>query len=118
MPRAPKRCARRGCHVRVVARTYCDEHRPIGWEKNSNPRTGSAAHRAWRDAVLARAGHPCEIRGPRCTNYAVAADHVTAVAEGGPEFDIMNGQAACGPCHQAKTQAEAARGLRRALGRS
>ncbi|MDO8308575.1 MAG: HNH endonuclease signature motif containing protein [Actinomycetota bacterium] len=107
MPRAPKKCGRDGCENRVVARPYCPEHTPVGWAKVVNPRTGSAAHKAWRKAVLDRDHWRCRIRGARCTGKGIHADHIVPVAWGGPEFDLDNGQAACPTCHAEKTQDEA-----------
>lgn len=67
-------------------------------------------HRAWRDAVLARAGHRCEAvddRGQRCTKAAPAhrmfADHIHEIKDDGPLHDLANGQCLCGSHHTAKT---------------
>lgn len=83
----------------------------MAWSRRAGRAPG---HQAWRRAVLDRDAHTCQIRGPRCTGRATEADHVIPVAEGGPEFDPANGQAACPDCHKAKTAAEAARGRARA----
>lgn len=110
MPRAPKRCA--SCGTSVVARTYCPDCQPVGWV-NGASRTSTAEHKAWAAQVKAAARGLCQIRGPRCTTIAVHADHVVPVGEGGAALDPANGQAACEPCHKAKTQREAARGRAR-----
>lgn len=61
--------------------------------------------------VLDRDDHRCQIRGPGCLGYATEVDHVVPLSATGPAGDHdANKQAACGPCHQAKTTAEAATG--------
>lgn len=113
LARAPKHCAR--CDTLVVGRTYCDDCRPVGWRSHSSGSwRDSPEYKAWRDAVLERASWFCEIRGERCTGTATQADHIRNVREGGARFDVSNGQAACAPCHKAKTQDEAQRGRARA----
>ena len=47
-----------------------------------------------------------------CGASAVTVDHVVPVAEGG-SHDDRNLAAICGTCHDTKTKAEAARGVRR-----
>lgn len=111
-PRAPKACATEGCEARVIARTYCDDHKPVNWGKGSSIRTGSVAHKVWRRAVLERDHWRCQIRGPKCLGKATQADHIVNVKRGGAEYDLTNGQAVCAPCHQAKTQREALAGKR------
>lgn len=83
---------------------------------NGASRTSTAAHRAWARLVLTNSGGQCQIRGPRCLGPATIADHIKPVAEGGAEHDPANGQGACQPCHDTKTQGEAARGRRRYYG--
>jgi len=55
----------------------------------------------------------CERNG-RVT-LATIRDHRIALAEGGPD-DETNEQALCNECHDKKTKAETARGVRRAWG--
>ena len=86
-------------------------NRTSGW--SGSRRASTAAHKRWRQAVPARAGFVCEIRGARCTRIATEADHVIPVARGGTD-DLSNGQAACVICHAEKSKAEAAEGRRRA----
>ncbi|WP_143320106.1 HNH endonuclease [Cellulomonas iranensis] len=114
MPRAPKKCANPTCETRVVGRTYCDEHRPVGWSPGGSHRTGTAEHKAWRREVLRAAKYQCQIRGPRCQGRAREADHIQNVAAGGALYDVANGQAACVPCHRSKTLREAQAGRNRA----
>ncbi|WP_162933854.1 HNH endonuclease [Actinomyces lilanjuaniae] len=79
-----------------------------GWS-----RTSSAEHRRWAAAVLRRDRFVCQLRLDGCQRRASAADHVTAVAEGGEPLDVANGQAVCASCHGRKTREEAARGRAR-----
>lgn len=80
---------------------------------NGRTRTSDPRHKQWRAAVLRNADGRCQINGPTCTGRADQADHIVPVAEGGAEHDVSNGQGACTACHDVKTAAEAARGLRR-----
>lgn len=57
---------------------------------------------------MARDSHlcqPCKLQG--CVTPATECDHVTPKAKGGTD-DLDNLQAICSPCHQEKTQREAA----------
>lgn len=116
MPRAPRQCPSPGCDNRITTTRYCEDHTVHHWTRPGNQR--GPEHARWRRAVLSRDKGICQIKGPRCTRRATEADHKINIAEGGPEFDINNGQAACSPCHQDKTQAEATRGLRRRFGKT
>ncbi|WP_193636274.1 HNH endonuclease [Brachybacterium subflavum] len=85
----------------------------MNWtEHPTNRRTTRAQQTAWRRQILTR-DPQCQIRGPRCEGRAVEADHIIPVTEGGDELDLRNGQGACHPCHNDKTQAEARRGQAR-----
>jgi hypothetical protein len=60
---------------------------------------------AWpriRKAVLARDGHLCQIKGPKCKGVADQVDHIVPVSAGGPWFDKDNLRASCGPCNNAR----------------
>lgn len=117
MPRAPRYCPSDGCMATLrPGQRYCPEHTPIGWSPRGAERTGTAAHKRWRLAVLERAGWQCEIRGPRCQGRATDADHKIPLSQGGAEYDVDNGQAACTTCHRQKTSREAAEGRRRQQG--
>jgi len=65
--------------------------------------------RAWRSAVVDRAGGRCEAvdHGFRCTKAApehrIFADHIKELSDGGQLLDINNGQALCGSHHTSKT---------------
>ena len=69
--------------------------------KQPDPYYGSAEHRAWRAAVLARAGHACQGCGHR--GARLYADHIVELRDGGAALDVTNGQALCGACHTTKT---------------
>jgi hypothetical protein len=77
---------------------------------------GSPEYRAWREAVIARAGRRCEAtdNGRRCRKAEprsrMFADHKRELSDGGAPFDPQNGQCLCGAHHTAKTaKARAAR---------
>lgn len=57
---------------------------------------------ALREEVLRRDNHQCRIRGPRCVVYATDCDHKTP----GDDHTLTNLQAACAPCHRAKSSTE------------
>lgn len=66
---------------------------------------------ATRKIIIARDGGLCQpcLRQGRPTPYA-AVDHIKPKAQGGTD-DHDNLECVCGPCHDAKTQAEAAAAL-------
>lgn len=76
---------------------------PKPWRENYQ-----AFPRAVREHILRRAGGRCQVQGPTCTGTASVADHVVPDFEGGANT-ADNGQAACDPCHDAKTARERAR---------
>jgi 5-methylcytosine-specific restriction protein A len=65
-------------------------------------------HRQTAAWVIAKAGGLCQIQGQHCIRVATEDDHIVPLFEGGTDA-LTNHQAACSPCHCAKTQAEAAR---------
>lgn len=67
---------------------------------------------ATRDFIMKRDGWTCQIQGPTCKGKATQADHRINHAEGGSD-DASNGQATCGPCHDAKTRQERLRGMQK-----
>lgn len=83
--------------------------------KQADPFYLSPEYRAWREAVIARAGRRCEARrdGWRCTKaeptHRMFADHIREVSDGGARYDPANGQCLCGSHHTAKTMAARAR---------
>jgi hypothetical protein len=67
-------------------------------------------YRAWREAVITRAGARCEAitkDGRRCRKAAprnrMFADHRKELKDGGAPFDLANGECLCGSHHSAKT---------------
>ena len=56
-----------------------------------------------RVEVLVRDGYLCRIRYEGCLYIANEVDHVIA----GDDHSMFNLQAACGPCHRAKSSREA-----------
>lgn len=74
--------------------------------KQADPHYATAEHRAWRDAVLKRAGMRCEgvVDGERCGRGGrLYADHIVERRDGGADLDLTNGQALCPACHSRKT---------------
>lgn len=85
-------------------------------EPNYGRGRGGRPWRRLRDSILQRDKHlcqPCKATG-RYT-LATQVDHIVPQAEGGTD-DRVNLQAICGPCHEAKTKEEAARGVSRMQG--
>jgi 5-methylcytosine-specific restriction enzyme A len=110
-PRAPKHCGYHGCTVVVYPpASRCDEH-SSGWKTSprteSSKRTGTSRWQSLRVRVLQRDGYQCQICGPKCLVQAGEVDHVIPTHLGGPDT-MTNSQAACRPCHDAKTAREAA----------
>ena len=116
MPRAPKKCANPGCETRVIARTYCDEHKPTNWHTSTRP-PSTRASRDLRARVLERDPF-CTCTGcPRCSRAGCVRpstedDHLRNLAAGGTD-DISNHRGLCSPCHGYKTQREASEGRAR-----
>ena len=65
----------------------------------TDPRYGTPAWKALRLMILARDGHRCQMRGPRCAGIALEADHIVAVVDGGDFWADANLRAACRPCN-------------------
>ena len=85
-------------------------------KKQADERYLSSEHRAWREAVVSRAGRRCEAveDGRRChkaePEYRMFADHIVELSDGGAQFDTGNGRCLCGRHHTLKTvQARATR---------
>lgn len=76
-------------------------------------RTGTAEHRRFRQAVLARDSYTCQRCGHHDpTGRTLEADHIVNVAAGGATHPD-NGQTLCVPCHGPKSRAEAQAGRRK-----
>lgn len=69
--------------------------------KRADPELLTPEHRAWREAVLRRAGDRCEWieNGVRCERVAqkdrLVADHIIERKDGGALYDTANGQCLC-----------------------
>jgi 5-methylcytosine-specific restriction endonuclease McrA len=72
----------------------------------------SRDYRAWREAVIARAGGRCQWPGCGTTEGRMHADHIIERRDGGADLDPRNGQCLCHRHHTLKThQAARARGV-------
>ena len=83
--------------------------------KGTDPHYLTAEHRAWRAAVIARAGGRCQdpaCNAPNRPGVRLFADHVVELRDGGAPYDLANGLARCGACHSRKTVAERARRMK------
>ena len=71
--------------------------------KTADPFYLSPEYRAWREAVIARAGRRCEDKdqrtGQRCAKaeprHRMFADHVVEAKDGGAKYDPANGMCLC-----------------------
>lgn len=81
--------------------------------KTAEPFYLTPRYRAWREAVVARAGRRCEHRGCRAAEPwdRMFADHVIEIRDGGAEYDLANGMCLCGRHHSLKTMQARARRL-------
>lgn len=77
--------------------------------KTADPHYLTPEHRAWREAVLQRAGGRCQALDCTTPGHGrLIADHIVELRDGGAALDLRNGQALCLPCHTRKTIAERA----------
>lgn len=83
--------------------------------KQADSHYSTPEHRAWRAAVIAKAGGRCQ--DPECATPGrgarLFADHVVELRDGGAAADPANGMARCGACHTRKTIAERAKRMAR-----
>ena len=79
--------------------------------KRADPHYGTPEHRAWRKAVIDRAGGRCQWPGCGRAERRMFADHVREIRDApGLALDVANGQCLCGQHHTLKTaQVRAAR---------
>lgn len=107
-PRAPKHCSQ--CmNVAEPGKRNCGECGNDRWprEKGRHKRMRTPEVKSIRQVVMGNAKGLCEIRYVGICRYrATDLDHKIPVAEGGSDLDIENYQAACGPCHDAKSSDE------------
>jgi hypothetical protein len=83
-------------------------------DKRADPHYLTPEHRAWRAAVITRAGGRCEAvdeAGRRCwrseaKGHRMFADHIVELADGGAPLDLANGRCLCGSHHNSKTNRE------------
>lgn len=126
---APKPCRHPGCRALVQGGSYCPTHKRPAAGSFADPARGSRHARGYgsdweatRQRIFARDNGLCQecLRAGVVTPvgdkpYSAWCDHVVPKAEGGSDGDD-NLQTLCRPCHQAKTNAEKARGAARARG--
>ena len=92
-----------------------DTHRVRLPPKQVDPLYQTPEYRAWRAAVVTRAGGRCEAmdHGHRCTKakpeHRMYADHIVELKDNGQPFDINNGMALCSSHHNIKTNAARAK---------
>lgn len=84
--------------------SYCPQHHPDRGRVRRTPGRGSGAKAAaFREVVLALAGHRCEaiVDGKRCTaTEGLEAHHVRPLAQGGKNDPRRNGRALCRRHHR------------------
>ncbi|WP_372462856.1 HNH endonuclease [Rhodococcus rhodochrous] len=82
----------------------------MAWTSGGASRTGTSTHKRFRTAVLRRDRYRCTQCGHTDpTGRTLIADHILNVRRGGTDHPD-NGRTLCRPCHEPKTQAEAAQG--------
>ena len=77
---------------------------PSRWPRQSKqtaPHYGTAAHKAWAQAVKERAAYRCQSCGAQ--GVRLIADHVQEISDGGDKLALANSQALCSACHGVKT---------------
>jgi 5-methylcytosine-specific restriction enzyme A len=109
-PRAPMLCGNPTCHELVPAGVrYCPTRDPGRWRTTGNSLNSRSADAKWRKTrvrILNRDSHRCRLRYVGiCIGLASDADHIIPVSQGGTHHD-SNLQAACSPCHRAKSSDE------------
>jgi 5-methylcytosine-specific restriction protein A len=112
----PKPCSHPGCGVLVRDGSgRCQKHPKPKWAKPDTATKRVTGRKLQRMRAELFAANPlcaeCSRHGR--VKLATQRDHVTPLAEGGADED-GNVQGLCDDCHEAKSKAEAARGVRRA----
>lgn len=113
MPRKPPSpCTQRGCRKHATNRGRCEDHQRPAWHTSTASATERGYGSAWRRISKAKlAVNPlCE----RClsegrTTAAKSVDHIRPKARGGTDR-WENLMSLCQPCHDEKTQQDAAEG--------
>lgn len=116
MPISPPRpCSHPGCGVLVRDGTgRCPKHPKQLWAKKVDaPKriTGRKLQRL-RAELFARDPLCAECKRQGRVTLATQRDHIKSLGEGGEDID-SNVQGLCFDCHEAKSKAEAARGIAR-----
>lgn len=108
MPRAPKKCGRLDCPVRVTGTTYCPAHTPV-WKGTTRRSRLPSDWPTRREAARQRAGDRCEAstrlgttHHPECTGLGAECDHITPGDDHSPENLCWLST----PCHKVKTARE------------
>lgn len=113
---APRPCSHPGCGVLVRDGTgRCPKHPKPQWQKKATEtkRIGGRRRQALRAALIAANPLCAECSRQGRVTLGEERDHIAPLGEGGTE-DESNTQLLCVPCHKVKSDAEAARGVRRA----
>ncbi|MFN3375229.1 MAG: HNH endonuclease [Burkholderiaceae bacterium] len=113
---APRPCTHPGCGVLVRDGTgRCPKHPKPQWAKpiTATKRMTGRKLQAARAALFAREPLCAECQRNGRVTLAAHRDHIVPLAEGGADDD-SNVQGLCVDCHDAKSKAERARGVRRA----
>lgn len=113
---APRPCSQAGCSALVRDGSgRCAKHPKPVWEKKPDATKRVTGRKLQRMRAALFSAKPlcaeCERQGR--TTLATIRDHIKPLAEGGKDSSD-NEQGLCIPCHEVKTQAESARGIRRA----
>lgn len=115
---APKPCTAPGCRALVRDGSgRCSAHPRAQWAKKPTATkriTGRRLQRM-REALFARKPLCAECQRNDRVTLATQRDHIVPLAEGGAD-DETNEQGLCDDCHDAKSEAERARGVARAWG--
>jgi len=125
---APRPCRHPGCRGLVRGGSYCPAHKRADAGSFSDPARGTRHERGYgsgwdatRKRVLVRDCGLCQgclqkgvVTPVGDKPYSAWCDHIIPKAEGGTDEDA-NLQTLCRPCHKAKTDAEKARGVQRAI---
>lgn len=113
---APRPCSHAGCGVLVRDGSgRCPKHPKATWAKKPTATkriTGRPLQRM-RAALFDAKPFCAECERQGVLTLATERDHIVCLEEGGPDDDT-NVQGLCRDCHDTKSKAERARGVRRA----
>ncbi len=115
---APRPCTHPGCGVLVRDGSgRCAKHPKPQWAKpaTATKRITGRKLQAMRADLFARDPLCAECKQQGRVTLATQRDHIKPLAECGADTDD-NVQGLCAPCHDEKSKAESARGVRRAWG--